>query len=559
MRSGTSLYSFCLAVVLGLASAAHAATYNVTLLEGPDQPGTGDYTLAGAVAAANLDAEPAEVLIHLPYVWLDAPLALENMMTIAPAEGVSRAEIYPRDGAQTAFVVGAEGRGSLLKSLWFFYQGTSTESTAVGLCDTELTMENVSIHGFGKALNLQCGAVWLTVHNARFGGNDVALSGLLDSWSFLTLTNILDGAGGGVFLGLQAPECGGQLVVDDLWWLIRDSVEAESTINLAGCVDLTIRNGRFGFGSVFLRANPLPSADNSLLPVVRFDQVSVSGYVTGNKPLIQFDGGLLALRHSTLARNRGDADNCVMMAGGDIHLYHSVIAGNQCQAIELMGSADLQYSLIEPEWLGGDLNSDATSLALLGQTASFEEGLIPAPTPDSPLRDAGDPALLPGVGGTPLTDARGSARLTGAALDIGAAEFNQLPVLDEEAFLSHRREQLLGREPDEVVVLNLRDYFSDPDGHAFEILEVVACLRDRFDSECLRPPEPFYDPVTGTISATAEILRRRAELIIPLEDELGLNGGILIFIPREGGDSGGGSAAGLLVLLVLLGRRRRAL
>lgn len=560
MRSGTSLYSLCLAIALGLASVAHAATYNVTLRDGPDRPDTGDYTLAGAIAAANLDAEPAEVLIYAPVSLLYAPLELTNTVTIAAADPDVVAGVHLLEGVETAIVVGAGASGSRLEDVYLVYDGPVGGATAIELCDTELAIEGGVIGRFGKALDLQCGAVGLTVEGAVFDANEIVLSGQLASAAVLNFTNINMQ---GVLADLQASECGGRLQLDGIrssWYGQINDIPAKSAITLAGCIDMDMRNSAFRTGSAFLQANPLPSADESLQPVVLLEQVMVYDYAAGDQPLIQFDGDLLALRHSTVTRNESSAGNCVTVVG-EIQLYHSVIADNRCQSIALSGSADLQYSLVDLEWLGGSVSRDVTSLALLGEAARLE-GQPPAPAPDSPLRDAGDLALVPGVGDTPLTDVRGSARLTGGALDIGAIEFNRLPAFDDKAFLAHRRQRLRGLDDDEVVVLNLRDYITDPDGHTFEMALVSACGYAKFAGElaCFElRGSLFYNSETGQILSTAGILRRRIELGALVEDELGLYGGIFVEIPREGGSDGGGSAAGLLALLLLLGRRRRAL
>ncbi|MCC1496141.1 choice-of-anchor Q domain-containing protein [Alcanivorax sp. 1008] len=560
MHSGTGFLAFCFTVMLSLASAAQAATYNVTLTDGPDQPGTGDYTLAGAIAAANLDDEPAEVLIHIPISVLYAPLELTNTVTIAAASADVTAVVYALEGVETAIVVGAEASGSRLEDVYLVYDGPVAEGAGIELCDTELTIEGGLIQGFGKALDLQCGAVDLTVEGALFLINEIVLSGQLGSTAILNFTNI---DVRGAFAELQAAECGGRLELDgirsNLYGQVND-IPANSVITLAGCIDMQVRNGVFRMASAFLQANPLPSVDDSLAPVVLLEQVMVYDYAAGDQPLIQFDGDLLALRHSTVTRNESSAGNCATVAG-EIRLYHSVIADNSCQSIALTGSADLQYSLVDIEWLGGSVGRDVTSLALLGEAARLE-GQPPAPAPDSPLRDAGDLALVPGVGDTPLTDLRGSARLTGNALDIGAIEFNRLPAFDDKAFLAHRRQTLRGLDDDEFVALNLRDYIIDPDGHTFEMGLASACGYAKFAGElaCFElRGSLFYNSDTGQILSTAGILRRRIELGVLVEDELGLYGGIFVEIPREGGGDGGGSAAGLLTLLLLLGRRRHAL
>lgn len=558
MRSGASLYRLCLAVVLGLASSAQAATYNVTLMEGPDQPGTGDYTLAGAIAAANLDAEPAEVLIHLPYVWLDAPLILENTVTISPAEPDGRADIYPRDGVLTALEVGAQGSGSRLVNVTLVYDGPTIEgTTGIALCDTNFAVDGGTIGKFGKALDLQCGTVDLTVEGVVLGSNDFALTGALTSGSILNLADI-EVLGNGALMDIQASECGGQLVVDRVRAAgLPSGIPANSKIALAGCVDLTIHNGQFRFGSVFMQADTLPSADDSLVSTVLLDQVMVHDYATGNQPLIQFNGDLLTLRHSTVARNQSNADNCVAIAGGDIHLYHSVIADNPCHSVALTGMADLQYSLVDIEWLGGSVSRDATSLALLGQAASFE-GLLPTPAPDSPLLDAGDPTLEPGLGETPLTDIRGSVRLTGAVLDIGAAEFNRLPEFDRQEFIARLHEgrkswHQMGLGPDDIMGFHLPEFISDPDGDDYVIHGAVAVVNgERTNIWNPNPLSPWQ-----LMSGPIRIFLNGMTLEVEVEDEKGLRGLIVVEIPPVRADSGG--AFWMLPLVLLLGRRRRAL
>lgn len=556
MRSGTSLYSFCLAVVLGLASAAHAATYNVTLLEGPDQPGTGDYTLAGAVAAANLDAEPAEVLIHVPVSVLQAPLELTNTVTIAAADADITAWVYPLEGVETAIIVGASASGSRLENIYLVYDGPAGEGTAIGLCDTQMVIQGGIIGRFGKALELQCGAVDLTVEDTSFEINMLALEGELLAGSQLNLVGISARRSGGL-IDLHAPECGGELVLDGAQIGSRFDEPVLDSITLAGCVELTVRDTVFSNGLSFLRAGPLPSEDDSLVPRVLLDQVVVTAHAEGSGPLIHFDGDRLELRHSTVAQNRTAGNECMTISSGEMHLDHTVIADNGCQFIALEGNANLEYSLVDPEWLGGSVARDAASLALLGQVVRLE-GQPPAPAPDSLLREAGDPLRTPGVGDTPLTDVRGSARLTGAVIDIGAVEFNRLPEFDRREFIASIRAarkswRQRGLGPDDPVAFMLEEFISDPDGDTYIIHDAVAVVGG---SEIeIWATGPIFMPL---ISGPQSLFLNGMLMAVDVEDEKGLRGFIVVEVPPVRADSGAAFWM-LLPLVLLLGRRRRAL
>jgi hypothetical protein len=139
------------------------------------------------------------------------------------------------------------------------------------------------------------------------------------------------------------------------------------------------------------------------------------------------------------------------IAGARITLEHSIVAGNsapQSGHYDVQGAVTARWSLIgdgrsvslaeaplgSPDSNGNLIGGKAHGAIdpKLGPLADNGGPALPggatflthAPLAGSPVIDAGDPALVPGLGGVPEFDQRGApySRLVGARVDMGAVE-----------------------------------------------------------------------------------------------------------------------------------------
>ena len=193
----------------------------------------------------------------------------------------------------------------------------------------------------------------------------------------------------------------------------------------------------------------------------------VSSTVSGNSAVD--DGGAIRIvgesdvfiEHSTIYNNSSGVGGAVHFSHSSLfQINHSIIAGNKSDIgpadlggtleyddVRLNLNLDLHYSLI-----GDNKDTDLTEAPvgspdangnliggvefgminpLLGPLAdNGDDTLTHALLPGSPAIDAGDPLLVPGLGGAPEYDQRGNpfSRVVGSAADIGAIESTQLAV-----------------------------------------------------------------------------------------------------------------------------------
>ncbi len=160
----------------------------------------------------------------------------------------------------------------------------------------------------------------------------------------------------------------------------------------------------------------------------------------------------LTVRHSTIVNNHGDRDGDYVGASGGIiaedglTLDHTILAGNVTGEGAIPSDitadeVDVRFSLIghnagsplaesspgapdhNGNLIGGPLHGPIDPLL-----APLADNGGPTPThallPGSPAIDAGDPALVAGVGDTPRYDQRGEpfSRVAGGRIDVGAVE-----------------------------------------------------------------------------------------------------------------------------------------
>ncbi|MEM8947340.1 MAG: CSLREA domain-containing protein [Planctomycetota bacterium] len=162
------------------------------------------------------------------------------------------------------------------------------------------------------------------------------------------------------------------------------------------------------------------------------------------------------VRHSTIAFNRAagqEAGAGIHLSGGELTLDHSIVSQNESsdRHIDLSGGGsaivDVHFGLIGAIAPGTIVTASNLLLGvdpyLFGLASNSEESPLPGNllllthqlSAQSPAVDAGDPSLVPGIGGVPEFDQRGApySRVVqspdGAtrAIDLGAFELQTRP------------------------------------------------------------------------------------------------------------------------------------
>jgi hypothetical protein len=140
------------------------------------------------------------------------------------------------------------------------------------------------------------------------------------------------------------------------------------------------------------------------------------------------------IRNTTIAGNSANGGGGgVWLDNGIVSIENSIVADNSAEfgsdisnpgSVEGLGAKfNLRYSLVENAQQaavidnGGNIFDTDPQLGPLQDNGGPTQTQRPAAT--SPAIDAGDPAFTP----PPATDQRGGARVSGAALDMGAVEF----------------------------------------------------------------------------------------------------------------------------------------
>jgi hypothetical protein len=198
--------------------------------------------------------------------------------------------------------------------------------------------------------------------------------------------------------------------------------------------------------------------------------VSGNSTASGNYAGAIANAGTLALTNSTVSANvSGPTGGAVFNSGGaTVNVWNTIVAKNTVNSganPDLSGSFKSQgHNLIG----AGDSNNGFTNGVngdIVGtRTAPVDPKLLPLgdyggptltqlPSPSSPAIDAGDsnvldPRLNPPVG--PTTDQRGSSRLVGSNVDIGAVEFDPAADTIDAAsfFVRQHYHDFLNRAPD---------------------------------------------------------------------------------------------------------------
>ncbi|MDX1457785.1 MAG: choice-of-anchor Q domain-containing protein, partial [Marinobacter sp.] len=205
-------------------------------------------------------------------------------------------------------------------------------------------------------------------------------------------------------------------------------------------------------------------------------------------------GSSLAIEHSTITGNQvtgtavSDAAALYADGPGAIDITHTVIAGNTQGGAGAgnicVGESSVQPGLVYSFW-DNSFNADGCNQPLAdasnildetdpGLTDLADNGgytLTRYPTEGSPLINAGNPNIM----AEPDTDQRGSCRVVGGVIDIGAVEFGNHGAVAETL-----DDQTLS--VGQSLILDASQVFSDPEGDALSYELIGAPLGITIDS-----------------------------------------------------------------------------
>jgi len=270
------------------------------------------------------------------------------------------------------------------------------------------------------------------------------------------------------------------------------------------------------------------------------------------------------IAHSTIYDNTNQnphAGAMISVTGGEISLDHTIISGNKfpLYGISTRDSVlNAAFSIIpEVEVINSSINLDQTSQQYIGVNVTLAplstDPAIPPyhmPLAGSFLISKGRPDAVAGANGISEEEQRGSARVVGDGIEIGAVEFNAPPELDLTALREELNTQFsilkLAETPDEDIFLDLDLFVSDPDGHFINDIRLIG-------NDLLA-----FNGVPHVLSGSYSDFLASKSLVIEMEDETGLVGRTSANLFGSSGSSSG--SLGMLMLILgtgLLSLRRK--
>lgn len=568
--------AFC-ALALLCGCSAQAQTFIVNSAGDNNDPVDDLVTLREAIAQAN--AQEGHDTILLPagiYIETGSGYAISDDVTI---RGVARdeAKILSTADSVTTSLFDIERSHSVHFENLLMEGKVSTGVSACG----NVSANNIGVIGFYRAFYLCSDPVNLNVLRSTIVDSTYALSGwgLNDGNTAQAIFDQSLLANSGMFIRAYNADVSVEL---------RSSlfIGKEAYLRILGSTSMTVRDSALLLSekSTLLSAGyeshrDTPSSPRKYYyPSLDIIQSTIAGNQT-DYPVIKGEGADVHIAHTTIADNISNKGNLLEFAGyqesgssewrGAVQIDHSIIDRFRSgkAPIELR-NVDLaaRYSFVPTisKYTGSETVSfDATTSLYQGAPSYLGEliadtSILPyyLPQPGSPVIDAGDPEVVAGAGSVPGLEQRQSDRILGAAIDIGATEYNHEPVLDDDALKTAYKEQIAAlADPDEDIVLDLDNFVSDPDGHAIELID--------FYSEGAITFEPATHIISGHQKAFKE-----AVMAVKMTDETGLSAvKEMDWQPKSdgktsgGGSSGGGGSLPLTILgaiaLLGMGRTRR--
>lgn len=347
-------------------------------------------------------------------------------------------------------------------------------------------------------------------------------------------------------------------------------LKGSSSISIEGSIALDISNSSLTNNQgTFIKARTTAYREHSYQPYeYYYATLNMTGVTaSGNTGTIaSLSNVSTVISHSTfydnIMRNRVGyyPHTIISVSSGNIHFDHALITGNTSSApgviltdTEMTGEFSILPLLSNTSSV---IDLDPTTELYLGaefNLAPLNENTIHPPfhmpLAGSFLISAGNPAAVTGVDDIPTTEQRGSNRIVGDGIEIGAVEFNAPPVLDLDALRDEIAEQFKvlsqAGNPEGDIILDLDNFVSDPDGHIVSDINLTG-------DELLT-----FDTGSHVLSGNRANLFASRDLSVVMEDETGLTG--VAAAPLSGGGSGGGPLPFFILLLagILLPLRRR--
>lgn len=353
-------------------------------------------------------------------------------------------------------------------------------------------------------------------------------------------------------------------------YISNSIVKGNSSITIEGSIALDIRNSSLTNNEgTFIKARTTAYREYSYQPYeYYYATLSMTGVTaSGNAgTIVSSSNASTMISHSTfydnIMRSRVGyyPQTIIEASSGNIHFDHALITGNTSSApgiilknTEMTGEFSILPLLsntssvidLDPTtelYLGAEFN-----LSPLNESTAYPP--FHMPLAGSFLISAGNPAAVAGVDGIPFTEQRGSNRIVGDGIEIGAVEFNSPAVLDLDALRDEIDAQFSvlsqAGNPEGDIILDLDNFVSDPDGHIINDINLTG-------DELL-----VFDTGSHVLSGSRANLFASRDLSVVMEDETGLTG--VAATRLSGGGSGGGSLPFFILILsgMLLPMRRR--
>lgn len=571
------LRAFC-AIFLLWGSIAQAKTFIVNSDGDDNNPVDDLVTLREAIASANALEGPDTIL-------LPERFQIDTSVGYSIRDDV---EILGVAGAEAEIINTADSLGASLFDLESGHQvhfenlvigALQNQGKGIAACGS-VTMDNIVVTGFYQAFDLCSAPVNLQVIRSSVLDNTTALG-----WNTFNEGNQV------VALFDRSLIAGSSIFVRaynaDVNVEIRNSlyVAQDAYLRIVGSTSMKIIDSALilSDSGTLLTANYESHKDSTIsprqyfYPSLEIIQSTIAGHQTGY-PVIKGDGANVRIAHTTIADNLNNQGHLFVFAGhknpdsnqwqGGVTIEHSVIDRYQTADVPIeIRNIDLKarFSFVPAinRAIGSEsIDFDAFSSLYQGAPSYLADPVLDSfnlpyylPQSGSPLIDAGDSELVAGEDGVPELEQRQSNRILGAAIDIGATEYNHEPLLNDDALITAYEEQIaLLADPDEDIVLDLDNFVSDPDGHIIELLD--------FYSE----GAITFEPATHTISGHQNAFKA-AVMRVKMTDETGLSAvQEMDWQPKNDakGDGGSGGGGGSLpatilgaIMLLGMGRARR--
>lgn len=423
---------------------AEAASFTVTNLADAG-PGSLRQAIDDANGAAGADDIVFQAGLSGTITLATGQLSITDSVTIT-GPGAANLSVSGNNASRVFYLYSGSAEIDVTLSGMTVRGGAATIGAGVINFDENLTLDGMVITGNAAAGD--GGGLWadgfamdLTIRNSTISGNTSADDGggiyVEDTGGVLTLSNTVvsgntaAGNGGGVYLYDPDSDVN----------ISGSSISGNTSSGAGGGIYLySFDNGQLQVNSSTVSGNSAATGGGMFLYGVDTGFQMENATVSGNQATAGDGGGVyvyesysglrggtaVTVRHSTIAANTATGNAGGMFIGsGDGTLVHTMAGDNSAPSnADLGGSGGflVANSLIEAPGTatitdnGGNLLNQDAQLAALANNGGTTQTHLPAAA--SPAVNAGDAAFAP----PPATDQRGSPRVSGGRIDIGAVE-----------------------------------------------------------------------------------------------------------------------------------------